>query len=389
MAYLHGIEVQELGGGVRSIRTVDTAVIGIVGTAPDATPGAFEYNKPTLVLGRSEAGALGATGTLPAAIDSIFDQVGVGGAPQIVVVRVDAGADSTAATTNVIGGVNAAGDFEGLQALLAAQAVLGVKPKIIIAPGFTQQQAVATEVISLANKLAGFAFIDGPNTTDADAVTYRENFDAMRAMLVDPMVFVRDAATGNNITRPGSAVFAGVCGSNDVERGFWTSCSNRPVNGITGIARAVSFGISDAASRANALNANEVSTFVREKGWRTWGSRTMSADQKWAFMHVRRTADAINESLLAAHLWAVDRNLTKTYFEEVIAGVEAYMRTLQALSGGAIIAGKCWADKALNSPTEQAQGNVYFDFDFAVTGIAEHITFRSRLNNNLLEDVLA
>jgi uncharacterized protein len=389
MTYLHGIEVQELGGGIRSIRTVDTAVVGIVGTAPGATDGAFPYNQPVLVSGRAEAGALGASGTLPGAIDSIFDQAGAGGAPTIVVVRVDAGASNTEATTNVIGGVNANGDFEGMQAMLAAAAVLGVKPKILIGPGFTHAQAVATEFVTLANKLAAFAFIDGPNTTDADAVAYRQNFDAMRCALVDPWVFVRDAATGDNVARPGSAVMAGVLANSDIERGFWTTCSNIGVNGITGIARAVSFGLSDSGSRANYLNSNEVSTFVREKGWRAWGVRTLASDPKWAMIHVRRAADAINESLLSAHLWAVDRNLTKTYFDEVVAGVEAYMRTLQAISGGAIIAGKCWADATLNSPTEQAQGNVYFDFDFAVTGVAEHITFRSRLNNNLLEEVLA
>lgn len=35
---------------------------------------------------------------------------------------------------------------------------------------------------------------------------------------------------------------------------------------------------------------------------------------------MRRTADLINDSLLRAHLWAVDRNITKTYIDDVIEG---------------------------------------------------------------------
>lgn len=37
--YHHGIRVVEINGGTRPIRTVATAVIGLVATAPEATPG--------------------------------------------------------------------------------------------------------------------------------------------------------------------------------------------------------------------------------------------------------------------------------------------------------------------------------------------------------------
>jgi phage tail sheath protein FI len=48
-----------------------------------------------------------------------------------------------------------------------------------------------------------------------------------------------------------------------------------------------------------------------------------------SFLSVRRTADMINESLLRAHMWAVDRNITKTYIEDVLEGVNAYLRHLR------------------------------------------------------------
>ncbi len=53
---------------------------------------------------------------------------------------------------------------------------------------------------------------------------------------------------------------------------------------------------------------------------------------------MRRTADLINDSLLRAHLWAVDRNLPKTYIDDVIEGVNSYLANLKAQ--GAIISRK-------------------------------------------------
>ena len=55
---------------------------------------------------------------------------------------------------------------------------------------------------------------------------------------------------------------------------------------------------------------------------------------------------------------------------------------------GAIIGGSCWADPALNTPDQIAQGKVYFDFDFSAAYPAEHITFRSHLVNDYLVEIL-
>ena len=89
-SFLHGVEVLELDTGIRPIRTVRSAVIGIIGTAPQADAAVYPLNTPVLVAGnRTMAGQLGQTGTLPSAMDGIFDQIGA----TVVVVRVDEGAD--------------------------------------------------------------------------------------------------------------------------------------------------------------------------------------------------------------------------------------------------------------------------------------------------------
>ncbi len=388
LAFLHGVEIQEIDVGPRPIPTVKSSVIGIVGTAPDADATAFPLNTPVLIAGsRLEAAKLDligtGLGTLPKALDGIFDQAGA----MVVVIRVDEGVDAAATKSNVIGGVNAGTDaYEGVHALLAAESVVHVTPRILIAPGFTNDAAVVSEMIGIADRMRAVIIADGPNTTDAEAITYREGFGSARVYVVDPQVKVWDTVADAETVEPASARIAGVISKSDNDRGFWWSPSNREIYGIIGTARAVDFALGDTNARANYLNENEVATIIRQDGYRLWGNRTCSSDPKWAFLNVRRTADMINESIQVAHMWAVDRNITKTYLEDVLEGVNDYMRHLKAQ--GAIINGFAWADPDLNTPDQISQGIVYIDFDFTPPYAAEHIVFRSQLTDGYLTEVL-
>lgn len=472
-SFLHGVEVIEIDNGPRPIRTVRSAVIGLVGTAPDADDTQFPLNTPVLVAGnRLEAAKLdtvgGKAGTLPRAIDGIFDQAGA----LVVVVRVEEGADDPATLSNVIGGIDpVTGLATGVHVFRDAASVIGQTPRILIAPGFTHQRTddavtaitvetggtgysedvtvaisdaggtgsgataeatvedgaitaitvtavgrnyttpvvtltdnggsgsgaaatahvgdaanpVVAELQGLADALRAVVVADGPNTTDADAIAYRGDFGSGRVYVVDPAVLVWETASSTFVTEHASARVAGLVARVDNERGFWHSPSNKPLYGISGTSRPVDFALGDTTARANLLNEAEVATVIREDGYRLWGNRTCSDDPKWAFLSVRRTADMINESLLRAHMWAVDRNITKTYVEDVMEGVNLYLRGLQAR--GAILGGSIWLDQDLNTPTSIADGRIYFDFDFTPPYPAERVSFRSHLVNDYIGNI--
>ncbi|CAO3418770.1 phage tail sheath C-terminal domain-containing protein [Azospirillum doebereinerae] len=467
--FLHGVEVVEIDNGPRPIRTVKSSIIGLVGTAPEADATAFPLNTPVLVAGsRAQAAKLGDTGTLPAAVDGIFDQAGA----MVVVIRVaegtgaDESAKAAATLTNVLGGVDGAtGAYEGVHALLAARTVLGLTPRILCAPGFTHQRtvggvtgiavaaggsgyaagtttvaitgngsgaeatvtvldgavtgiivtkpgrgytsasavvtgagsgatatvnlgdvanAVVAELLGIAERTRAVIIADGPGSTDEAAVAYRGDWGSPRVFVVDPWGLVM--TDGIPAAEPLSARVAGLIARMDNDRGFWWSPSNQTLNGIVGTSRAVDFILGDANCRANYLNEHEVATVIREDGFRLWGNRSCASDPKWAFLSVRRTADMINDSLQRAHLWAVDRNITRTYLEDVTEGVNAYLRSLTAQ--GAILGGRCWPDPDLNSAANIAQGKVFFNFDFTPPYPAEHITFRSHLVNDYIAEIL-
>jgi len=393
--FLHGIQNVTVDDGSRPITTVRSSTIGIIGSAPEADPLIFPLNKPVLIAGsRIEAAKLGETGTLPQAIDSIFDQVGA----VLVVVRIEEGETEAATLVNVLGGVDAnTGTYEGVHAFLAAENIVGFVPKILIAPGYTHTRTAAVgqtpatsnpvvaELNGIAERLKAVIIADGPNTNDADAIAYSKDFGSKRVFLVDPKVL--KTVDGATTSEWSSACVAGLIAKSDNERGWWWSPSNQEINGIIGTSRAIDFAMGDASCRANLLNENNVATIIRQNGYRLWGNRTLSSDKKWAFLCVVRTADMIDESLKAAHLWAVDRGITKTYVSDVIEGVNGYLRYLTNI--GAILGGSCWADPDLNSADQIAQGKVYFDFDFTPVYPAEHVIFRSHLVNDYIKEIFS
>ncbi|WP_375626899.1 phage tail sheath subtilisin-like domain-containing protein [Bartonella sp. MU37NMGALS] len=400
IGFLHGVEVVEVDDGTRPLRTVQSAVIGIVGTAPDADEQAFPLNTPVLVTGSlSQAAKLDKTGkrqgTLPNALDLIFKQVGA----IVVVVRVNEGDNENATLTNVIGGVNANGAYEGVHALIGAGSIVGQTPRILIAPGFTHQRPssvnieengtgatanpVAAELIGIAERLRAIVVLDAPNTTDEAALSAAKDFDSKRVILIDP--FVKVNRDGKIIEQPASAAVAGVIAKTDFTHGFWHSPSNKVINGIVGTVRPIDFSIGDRSSRANLLNEQNITTIIRENGYRLWGNRTLSSDTKFAFLSVVRTADMINDAILRGHLWAVDRNIKKTYMNDVSESVNAYLRDLKAQ--GAILGGRCTPDLELNTASAIEGGRIYFNVEFTPTTPAEHITFRSRIVNDYLEEI--
>lgn len=349
---------------------------------------AFPLNTPVLVPGDAALAAkLGTAGTLPAAMDGIFDQTGA----VVVVVRVAVGLNDAATVTNVIGGVNVTtGAYEGVRAFLGSESSNGFCPRILCAPGFTSARtttanAVVAEMVGIAERLRAVVVADGPNTTDAAAITYRGDWGSKRVYIVDPAAKVRNSQ-GEIVNEAVSARVAGLIAKSDNDRGFWWSPSNQVINGIVGTGRDIDFTLGDANSRANLLNEQEVATIIRQDGYRLWGNRTASDDPKFAFLSVVRTADIINDSILRAHMWAVDRNITRTYLEDVAQGVNDYIARLKAQ--GAILGGACFPSPGLNTPSSIADGKVFFDVEFTPPFPAEHITFRSKLVNDYIEEIL-
>lgn len=378
--YHHGVRVVEINTGARPIRTVSTAVVGVVCTSSDADPQAFPLNKPVLLTDLAAGIAkAGATGTLAATLRAIADQAD----PLTVVVRVEPGADDAATTSNVIGGV-AGATYTGMQALLTAQAQLGVKPRILACPG-VDTQPVAAALAVVAKKLRGMAYVSaGTSATKEDVAQYRGNFGDRELMIIWPDFMAWNATLDLAEPAYATARAVGLRAKIDQEQGWHKTLSNVPVAGVTGISRDVHWDLQDPTTDAGFLNAADVTTLVRANGFRFWGSRTCSDDPLFAFESATRTAQVLADTIADAMLWAVDKPMHPSLVRDIIESINAKFRELKA--GGYLIDARAWYDETVNTTQSLASGKLYIDYDYTPVPPLENLTLQQRITDRYLAD---
>lgn len=382
--YHHGVRVVEINEGTRPIRTIATAIIGLVATAPDADAAAFPLDTPVLLTSVLAGSAkAGTQGTLAKALDAIADQTNA----MVVVVRVAPGVDEAATNSAVIGTVTAGGQYTGMKALLAAQAKVGVKPRILACPGL-DTLPVATELVGIAQKLRAFAYVSawGSDTKEA-AVAYRDNFGQREVMVIWPDYLAWDTVANASATAFATARAIGLRAKLDEEIGWHKTLSNIPVNGVTGISKDIFWDLQDPSTDAGYLNANEVTTLIRHDGFRFWGSRTCSADPLFAFENYTRTGQVLADTIAEAHFWAIDLPMSASLARDIIEGVNAKFRELKAL--GYIIDGSAWFDPDINDTVTLKSGKLYIDYDYTPVPPLENLMFRQRITDRYLADFAA
>jgi phage tail sheath protein FI len=431
--YLHGIEVSEEVSGSLPIQTIRTAVIGLIGTSQKGTA-----NKVQLITSPRDAEeAFGSLSSIRKAIESkedearkkeasisketnaaeieklkndlatindeiraatadlanpklftlekAFEAIYLQGSPLIVAISVGTGfSESMDEVVNAI--VGSASDQSGVYAFLSAQSEVGFTPKILLAPAFADDVGIQAALLSVAVNLRAIALFETPEAaTFQNAIALSESTSSSRAYLSFPWV----EGVGDIGTVPMSAFIAGTIARNDLENGFWASPSNKVMNGIKALKSKVSWSLSDPNSQANLLNEKGVATAIREGGFRLWGARSLGKNSKLdsanVFVNVRRTTDTINDSIVKASLWAVDKGITVNYVQDVLEAINNFLRNLR--SQGAIINGLAFVDPKDNAPDQVKQGKVVFSFDYTAVYPAEQLKFKSILTDKYLTEV--
>ncbi|MEN3113084.1 phage tail sheath protein [Uliginosibacterium paludis] len=380
-SYHHGVRVQELNDGTRTIRTIDTSIIGLVATAEDANAAAFPLNTPVLVTNVQAALAkAGTSGTLAATLDAITDQANAA----CVIVRVEEADTEALQNSAVIGTTTAAGKYTGMKALLAAQTQLQIKPRILGCPGL-DTPAVTAELASLAPKLRGFAYASANHlATKEEVAAYRATFGARELMLLWPDFLSWNTTTSTSERAWAVARALGLRAKLDNEVGWHKTLSNVNVAGVTGIDRDVYWDLQEPSTDANYLNSHEVTTLVCRNGYRFWGSRTCSDDPLFAFESATRTAQVLADTIGEAHMWAVDKPMHPSLVKDILEGINAKFRNLKAL--GYLIDGSAWYDESVNDKDTLKAGKLWLDYDYTPVPPLEDLNFRQRITDSYLVD---
>ena len=379
--YLHGVRVLELNDGTRPIRTIPTAVIGLVCTADDADATVFPLDTPVLVTNvQTAVGKAGTTGTLAPSLQAIADQT----KPYVIVVRVKKGETEAATTTALIGTTTADGKYTGMKALLAAKARVGMVPRILGVPGL-DSLPVATALVAISQQLRAFCYVSAWDCkTKEEAIAYRDNFGAREAMVIWPDFQNWDTVTSATVKASAVARALGLRAKIDQEVGWHKTLSNVAVNGVTGISADVFWDLQNPATDANLLNSNEVTTLINQNGFRFWGSRTTSDDPLFAFENYTRTAQILADTMAEAQMWAVDKPMHASLVRDIINSINAKFRELVA--AGYLIGANCWYDENANDKDTLKAGKLFIDYDYTPVPPLEDLTLRQRITDRYLID---
>ncbi|QXB06011.1 phage tail sheath protein [Providencia rettgeri] len=379
--YHHGVRVIELNEGTRPIRTINTAIVGMVCTADDADTKAFPLNTPVLITDvKNAAGKAGETGTLARSLDAIGNQ----SKPVTVVVRVEQGESEAETTSNIIGGTTPDGRKTGLQALTVAQGRLGVKPRILAVPAH-DTQAVSSTLAGIAQKMRAMAYISAYGSkTISDTIDYRKNFNQRELMLIWPEFQSWDTVANAESNIYATACALGLRAKIDNEIGWHKTLSNVGVNGVTGISADVSWDLQDPATDAGLLNENDITTLIRNNGFKFWGSRTCSDDPLFAFESYTRTAQVLSDTIAEGLDWSIDGTLNPSLARDIIESINAKLRSMA--TQGYLLGGECWFDPDVNTKEELKSGKLYIDYDYTAVPPLENLLLRQRITDRYLLD---
>jgi len=352
MAVHHGIKINEITTGARSLGTTADAVIGIVATASGAPAEAmFPAGTPVLVSDVTAAiTAAGATGTLAKVIDAIADQVN----PTLIVVRVPVIADAEDQADAVLAAI---------PTLLAATSHNLPQPTVIGAPGL-ETAAITAELVVVARKLNAMAYSRALGATVADAVDYAGDFSARELMLFWPDF---SDFTGSAVARA-----LGLRAYIDLEMGWNKTISNVAIQGATGLSAPVYFDLTGMEGDAKLLNDANIVAVINHSGFRFWGNRTLSDEPLFAFESAVRTAQVLRNTIGVGLLPFIDKPLTAFLVKDIIDTLNNLFDRLKRQ--GRIMGARARYVAANNPPAELAGGRLSIEWDFTPTAPLESLT---------------
>ena len=301
---------------------------------------------------------------------------------------------SDVTNADIIGTVGANGRRTGAQAFLDCFSRFGFNPKILIAPGFSQEAGVHNALLTLAETLRAVVLIDMPaGLSVTDAIAARNpsgayNIVSDRAMLLYPHLLHYDIQTDANQLMPYSAAMAGLIAKTDHDYGYWYSPSNRLLTNVTGLENHITSSYSDASSEVQRLNEKGITSVLNAygTGYRAYGNRltnSIGSDGLESFLTTRRVCDMIAEALEQTMAQFIDLPLTAPIINDIITVGSSYINTLK--NRGAVVGGRCYVHPTENTADTLAKGRLHIVYEYNPPAPLERISQTLVLTNRYYE----
>jgi len=278
---------------------------------------------------------------------------------------------------------NALGAIEGVKgiSIVAAPGSSAALPTHRDEAAMGGVAAILAELIAhVSQSRYRFAVLDAPrgfSLTDVEAL--RGGIDSRDAALYYPWVTMANllaGKSGEQISVPPSGFICGIYARSDAQQGVFKASTNQPVMAAVGLERAIS---DDEAKTLNGLGINCLRSF-HERGILVWGARTVSSDQEWKYVNVRRYVAYLGHSVDQGTQWVVFEPNGPPLWAAIKSAIENFLMTewrhggLLGIKATDAFFVRC--DETTMTQTDIDNGQVNCVVGVAVLRPAEFVIFR-------------
>ena len=255
-------------------------------------------------------------------------------------------------------------------AFAKAKSRFGYSPNLIIAPGFSHEDAIKGEIEKMATRLKATGIVDLKADDAAAAIVKMGDFGTNRLVAAYPNVKVWDDETNAYVYEGQSARIAGMIAHTDgaSEFGYSDSYSNRVMIGVSGTQIDIDFELGETCT-ADELRAAKISTIIRESGFRAWGGETSDQDTIWQDLARVRIFDRISQACQKGVLFAIDRKASELYHAK-----RSVSELLRQLVGAKVLLGYELSWSAKNTDATITAGKFYLDVRMQNNPIVKQLT---------------
>ncbi|GAA0752718.1 hypothetical protein [Sphingomonas trueperi] len=356
-------------------------VVGWVVTAPDRDADKIPLNVPFRIASQGDAQLLDTTGDeLGTGWHAVSESLKKATVPHYVVV-VEEGATDEETQANIIGGIDPeSGQPKGTAALAGCREV----PTIIAAPGFSHELPVAQELATMARRLMCRVVLDCGDVPIDGAIDYSESLGGegtgfRRCYLAYQMAEIYSRAAQGNVFVAPSVHAVGALSAVKP----WESPGNQGVL-IQGVSRHVDYNILDKSTNGDLLNRYGISYYARTSmgGFSLIGNRGVTGE----FISHVGLEDAICRKLVSASQKAMAKNLTKSFMEQEVRKVDAFVQ--DQVAAEIIPGGRVYLHPDLNTVERYKNGSWYIVIEYGRYSPNEHMIFHVNAVDSIVEEFL-
>jgi phage tail sheath protein FI len=194
---------------------------------------------------------------------------------------------------------------------------------IVAVPGVVSEAVQGALISHCERNKYRIAVLDGPRNTPlvSDLQRHRNNFDSKYAALYAPWLMSLDLRNGSTITVPPSGHVAGIYARSDNTIGVHKAPANEVVRNILDVEIPFSTGEQDVLNPAGINLIRDLTP----RGIRVWGARTITSDQEWKYVNVRRLFIFLEHSIDIGTQWVVFEGNSEDLWARVTATITAFL----------------------------------------------------------------